>query len=79
MILIHKEKLNKHTTVIQIDKIAVKDIYLKKPLILNAVKKTINDYKNMVAKKKRGLDLNSEERFLLNRSTLINFHDILKI
>ena len=73
MIIIDKKDLSFLTVSTSADSKMVADINKKKKIILKKTIDTINDYKIMVNKVKNGKDLNKEEIFLKNRSTLRNY------
>lgn len=78
MILINKEDLPLHTERHFLDSTASADILAKRPQIIPICKKTIEDYKTMLEKDEKGLDLSKDERLLKERSTLKNYIEILE-
>ena len=78
MIIIDRNEFSKKTSPSNIERYITNDIFSKKEIIKTTVVKTINDFLIMKDKMTKGLDLNENERFLSQRTTLVNFEKELK-
>lgn len=79
MILIPKSMLSSNSSQVHFDDVAKQDILSKLPAIKTLTNQTIADYKEKELKKFKRMSLSSKERFLDERSTLVNYHRELGI
>ncbi len=75
MIIVAREDVPTVTSASHVSREVILDILSKRERIRVTVIKTLNDYLSMKRKEKLGLDLNEEETFLKQRTTLINFDE----
>ena len=77
MLILTKDEVASKTTNVAINHLVLKDLNRKRNQIKTMANKTIEDYRNMHYKVQNKLDLTSDERFLNQRSTVINFSNII--